>query len=550
MRESTNPEPVGNDVIPSTASRPVTNSKFVTNVSESPRPGQSNTVVPRELFIKDSVRPSAAEKRSNRKGKNSNKTSATSDPVTVTTSIQRGFFSNDVCGRKLSPADDGKGATGGLGFATALSHYENTSSEEGMDVAIDDIDPLIPPTQVESRVSNEAAALKSAPPLPIPPAAGGRGPRRLESLQSVPPLPTPPAAGGRGPPGLESRLVESMDSGDLVLNDPMVNGPSETEGRPIGSVGNQYIPEAQLQNEPDSWKLVPAGKRKCKAGSPLSASAIPLGNRFSPLTAEKNPRQNTDGVPLRPLPLFQAVFENEDMANKFLNIRYICGFKVRIEKFKPPKGPPQCHCCQQFGHVDKACNMNARCVKCGLNHLSKDCIKPREEAAKCANCSGSHPASYRGCPTYQRLKEKIKILKEKARLKFNPNIRPEQAAPVIDLDNEDFPALNPRGENLATPKNHTYAQIAANAEVDPVSAEINRMKKNLNIRDEIEQVPISRTLAASRPAPAPLAPSKADWRLQFQHWILKLMTFMSQENITKESFVEYVLDSTRSFIDD
>ncbi|KAG8236766.1 hypothetical protein J437_LFUL015831 [Ladona fulva] len=156
------------------------------------------------------------------------------------------------------------------------------------------------------------------------------------------------------------------------------------------------------------------------------------------------------------------------MANKFLNIRYICGFKVRIEKYKPPKGPPQCHRCQQFSHVDKACSMNARCVKSGLNHLSKDCIKPREEEAKCANCSGGHPASYRGCPTYQRLKEKIKILKEKARIKFNPNIRQEPASPVVDLDNEDFPVLNSRGENLANLKNQTYAQIAANAEVDPV----------------------------------------------------------------------------------
>ncbi|KAG8233305.1 hypothetical protein J437_LFUL013775 [Ladona fulva] len=92
---------------------------------------------------------------------------------------------------------------------------------------------------------------------------------------------------------------------------------------------------------------------------------------------------------------------NASVVDKFLAIKYICGLKIKIEKFKPPNGPPQCHRCQQYGHVDKACHMPIKCVKCGLDHLSRECNKPISEPAICANCKGNHPANYRGCPAYQ-----------------------------------------------------------------------------------------------------------------------------------------------------
>ena len=40
---------------------------------------------------------------------------------------------------------------------------------------------------------------------------------------------------------------------------------------------------------------------------------------------------------------------------------------------------------------------NARCVKCAGEHLTADCKVPRNVKAKCYNCGGQHPASYRGC---------------------------------------------------------------------------------------------------------------------------------------------------------
>ncbi|KAG8237370.1 hypothetical protein J437_LFUL017439 [Ladona fulva] len=102
----------------------------------------------------------------------------------------------------------------------------------------------------------------------------------------------------------------------------------------------------------------------------------------------------------------------------FLTVRYVCGLKIRIEKHRPPKGPPQCHRCQLFGHTDKACHMPPRCVKCGGNHLTADCKKEDGEAVVCANCKGGHPASYRGCPVYAKLKQRLNDLKNKAQSKI------------------------------------------------------------------------------------------------------------------------------------
>ncbi|KAG8240022.1 hypothetical protein J437_LFUL019226 [Ladona fulva] len=105
-----------------------------------------------------------------------------------------------------------------------------------------------------------------------------------------------------------------------------------------------------------------------------------------------------NSVPPRPLLLFQVEIPDSSLLDKFLSIKNICGFKIKIEKFKPPSGPPQCHRCQQYGHVDKARQMSVKCVKCGQNHHTRECKKPASEPAVCINCKGSHPASYRGCP--------------------------------------------------------------------------------------------------------------------------------------------------------
>ena len=70
----------------------------------------------------------------------------------------------------------------------------------------------------------------------------------------------------------------------------------------------------------------------------------------------------------------------------------------------------QCFRCQQYGHGMRNCHLEAKCVKCGELHQTKDCTIPaRADTAvgdgdgrvqiRCANCSQNHTANYKGCPT-------------------------------------------------------------------------------------------------------------------------------------------------------
>lgn len=80
------------------------------------------------------------------------------------------------------------------------------------------------------------------------------------------------------------------------------------------------------------------------------------------------------------------------------------GINVGLLHFRtePPKTntfattPSQCLNCQKFGHTSKDCTAKPTCRKCAGNHLTRECKV--EQQSKCANCSGSHAASYGGCP--------------------------------------------------------------------------------------------------------------------------------------------------------
>lgn len=56
----------------------------------------------------------------------------------------------------------------------------------------------------------------------------------------------------------------------------------------------------------------------------------------------------------------------------------------------------QCFKCQRHGHIAKHCNGPVRCKVCAGSHSHKDCTS--RSHPRCANCDGSHPASYGSCP--------------------------------------------------------------------------------------------------------------------------------------------------------
>lgn len=59
--------------------------------------------------------------------------------------------------------------------------------------------------------------------------------------------------------------------------------------------------------------------------------------------------------------------------------------------------------CQEYGHSKSYCYKPHICVKCGGQHDTRTCEKPRNTPAKCALCKGDHPANYKGCCVYKNL---------------------------------------------------------------------------------------------------------------------------------------------------
>ena len=95
--------------------------------------------------------------------------------------------------------------------------------------------------------------------------------------------------------------------------------------------------------------------------------------------------------------IFMLTFSHNEDIKKIFEIKIILGIKVEIEAIKSSRLIPQCKRCQSYGHTQKYCRREPRCVKCTERHLTQQCEKPKNSEAKCVLCEEKHPANYRGC---------------------------------------------------------------------------------------------------------------------------------------------------------
>lgn len=93
----------------------------------------------------------------------------------------------------------------------------------------------------------------------------------------------------------------------------------------------------------------------------------------------------------KPAPLIFVEIERQ--YKSIYSIKRICGLDVISEPPKTKKEVIQCHRCQLFGHKQKNCHADYRCMKCAGNHSTHLCDKPKTTSAKCANCNGEHVAT-------------------------------------------------------------------------------------------------------------------------------------------------------------
>ena len=175
-----------------------------------------------------------------------------------------------------------------------------------------------------------------------------------------------------------------------------------------------------------------------------------------------------------PFPLFFLDLEPSENNKDIYNIRYLLNTKIVVEPPRKNKDIPQCTRCQSFNHTKSYCFKNYRCVKCGGPHASQSCTKPRETPPTCSNCSGNHPANYKGCSTYKDLQKRRGLPSQNKTRTYNDNKKHQpqiQATNLQPPQQTHFP--NPLSQNSHQRTQTSYASAAHNENHENHSSQIN-----------------------------------------------------------------------------
>lgn len=120
-------------------------------------------------------------------------------------------------------------------------------------------------------------------------------------------------------------------------------------------------------------------------------------------------------------PLVTVHLKNNSAAKAIFDVSSIGGLRVQVEPKRKSKIVSQCRRCMKFRHTANYCQAAWVCAFCSQGHITATCpSKDKKDASpKCANCSGNHRATYRGCPKAPA-KEKAQNKEHEARNKPSP----------------------------------------------------------------------------------------------------------------------------------
>ncbi|GFT72955.1 uncharacterized protein TNCV_1976611 [Trichonephila clavipes] len=106
------------------------------------------------------------------------------------------------------------------------------------------------------------------------------------------------------------------------------------------------------------------------------------------------------------LPFFLVILPRNAHNSKIFDLTHLSYLQVRVEGYLV-RGITQCFNCNNFYHTAANCHMKPRCLKCGKNHATRNClIKERQENPFCINCQDyGHSACYTKCPKFPQPKK-------------------------------------------------------------------------------------------------------------------------------------------------
>ncbi|GFT63890.1 nucleic-acid-binding protein from transposon X-element [Trichonephila clavipes] len=115
--------------------------------------------------------------------------------------------------------------------------------------------------------------------------------------------------------------------------------------------------------------------------------------------------QLTGRITKQKLPVFLITLPRNINNSKIFHLNRLCYLSVNVEGYEG-KGVTQCYSCNKFNHTADLCHLKPRCLKCGLNHQTKDCEINKVEQMYCINCETiGHMANYAKCPLYPKPKK-------------------------------------------------------------------------------------------------------------------------------------------------
>lgn len=170
------------------------------------------------------------------------------------------------------------------------------------------------------------------------------------------------------------------------------------------------------------------------------------------------------------LPTFMLTFNHDEDISKIYEIKNILGVKVQIEPKKSSKQVPQCKKCQRYGHTQKYCQRDPKCVKCAGEHLSSACPQQQMAKPKCINCGENHPANYRGCivaKEMQKMRNNDKKAKkspqanfvQRSEIKKAAKVSVRTAAPAKQVTIEQSYARIARRNSTSSVENHSSLEL-------------------------------------------------------------------------------------------
>ncbi|GFS72064.1 uncharacterized protein TNCV_4213461 [Trichonephila clavipes] len=118
------------------------------------------------------------------------------------------------------------------------------------------------------------------------------------------------------------------------------------------------------------------------------------------------------------LPFLLITMPRNEFNLTVFDLTHLGFMQVKIKGYSV-HGTTQCFNCNNFFHTAANCHMITRCLKCGKEHLTKDCdIKERQD---CINCNAyGHTACYTKCPNFPKPRKGSPLVNRNSK-KFTSN---------------------------------------------------------------------------------------------------------------------------------